>query len=152
MEAWMVWLYLLWSYETKIKLFEHNNRIAVWRRWESYNKNNIISTNKQCCEVVSFLNALRIKWTVQKETYLDVLKKNLKTSVKQLGLGHRWIFIQDMTDSKTGIKRNIIFMVGTKDKGKSKKAIWFEETGRIRVWRLGYNSFSPVPEATSKVP
>lgn len=46
---------------------------------------------------------IRIEETMKKENYLDVLNKKLKSSEKQLGLGHRLILTQDNDRKRTSL-------------------------------------------------
>ena len=74
------WRNVLWSDETKIELFGHNDNCYVWRK-----KGRLAR-----CFAARGTGALhKIDGIMRMENYMDILKQHLKTSVKawsQLGL------------------------------------------------------------------
>ena len=97
------WRNILWSDETKIKLFGYNNHHYLWRKKEEACKpKNTIPTVKHwggsimlwVCFIAGGTGALhKIDGIMRQENYVELLKQHLKTSVKawsQMGLpnGH----------------------------------------------------------------
>ena len=94
------WRNVLWSDETKIELFGHNDRRYVWRKkGEAFNPKNTIPTVKHGggsimlwgCFAGKGTGALqKIDGIMRKEDYLQILKQHLKTSATKLKLGRNF--------------------------------------------------------------
>uniref|UniRef100_A0AAZ3NVJ3 Tc1-like transposase DDE domain-containing protein n=1 Tax=Oncorhynchus tshawytscha TaxID=74940 RepID=A0AAZ3NVJ3_ONCTS len=99
------WRNVLWSDETKIELFGHNDRRYVWRKkWEACKPKNTIPTSKHGvgsimlwgCFAAGGTGALhKIDGIMREENYVYILKQHLKTSVRKLKLGRTWVFQMD---------------------------------------------------------
>ena len=99
------WRNVLWSDETKIELFGHNDHRYVWRKkGEACKPKNTIPTVKHGggsimlwgCFAAGGTGALhKIDGIMRKENYVDILKQHLKTSVRKLKLGRKWVFQMD---------------------------------------------------------
>ena len=99
------WKNILWSDETKIELFGHNDRKHVWRRTgQAYLPKNTVPTVKHGggsimiwgCFSANGTGALcKIDGIMKKEDYAAILDENLKSSARSLQLGRHWIFQQD---------------------------------------------------------
>uniref|UniRef100_A0AAZ3SS38 Tc1-like transposase DDE domain-containing protein n=1 Tax=Oncorhynchus tshawytscha TaxID=74940 RepID=A0AAZ3SS38_ONCTS len=99
------WINVLWSDETKIELFGHNDHRYIWRRkGEACKPKNIIPTVKHWggnimlwgCFAAEGTGALhKIDGFMMRENYVDILKQHLKTSVRKLKLGRKWVFQMD---------------------------------------------------------
>jgi uncharacterized FlgJ-related protein len=50
----------------------------------------------------------KIDGSKRKEKYVDILKQHLKTSVRKLKLGHKWVFQMDNDPKHTGAKLSAI--------------------------------------------
>ena len=99
------WRNVLWSDETK--LFGHNDHCYVWRKkGEACKLKNTIPTVKHggCggafmlwgCFAAGGTGALHeIDGLMRKDNDVDILKQHLKTSVRKLKLGHKWVFQMD---------------------------------------------------------
>jgi hypothetical protein len=91
------WRNVLWSDETKIELFGHNDHHYVWRKKvEACKPKNTIPTVKHGggsimlwgCFSAGGTGALhKIDGIMREEKYVDILKQHLKTSVRSLKLG-----------------------------------------------------------------
>ena len=88
------------SDETKIELFSHNDHRYVWRKkGEACKLKNTIPTMKHMlwgCFAEGGTGALhKLYGIMREEIYVDILKQHLKTSVRKLKLGHKWVFQMD---------------------------------------------------------
>ena len=91
------WRNVLWSDETKIELFGHNDHCYVWRKkGEACKPKNTIPTVKHRggsimlwgCFAAGGTGALyKIDGILKEENDVDILKQHLKTSVRKLKLG-----------------------------------------------------------------
>lgn len=105
------WSKVLWSDETKVELFGHNNEKYVWREaGKAFNPRNTIPSVKHgggslmfwgCFSAKGPGRLVRIDGIMNKEKYLQILKDNLKTSARQLRLGRSWTFQQDRDPKHT---------------------------------------------------
>ncbi|KAK6325046.1 hypothetical protein J4Q44_G00043880 [Coregonus suidteri] len=99
------WRNVLWCDETKIELFGHNDHRYVWRKkGVACKPKNTILTVKHGggsimlwgCFAAGVTGALhKIDGIMRKENYVDILKQHLKTSVRKLKLGRKWVFQMD---------------------------------------------------------
>ena len=97
------WRNVLWSDETKIELFDHNDHRYVWRKKrETCKPKNTIPTVKHGdgsimlwgCFAAGGTGALhKIDGIMRRGIYVDILKQH------QLNLGRKWVFQMD-NDSK----------------------------------------------------
>uniref|UniRef100_A0AAZ3NRL4 Tc1-like transposase DDE domain-containing protein n=1 Tax=Oncorhynchus tshawytscha TaxID=74940 RepID=A0AAZ3NRL4_ONCTS len=97
------WINVLWSDETKIELFGHNHHRYVWRKMgEACKPKNTIPTDKHGggsimlwgCFAAGGTGALH-KIDIMRDNYVDILKQHLKTSVRKLKPGRKWVFQMD---------------------------------------------------------
>ena len=98
------WRNVLWSDETKIELFGHNDHHYVRRKkGEAYKPKNTIPTVKTGgvsimlwrCFAAGGTGALHKIDGIMRKKYVDILKQHLKTSVRKLKLGRKWVFQMD---------------------------------------------------------
>ena len=91
------WRHVLWTDETKNKLFGHNDHRYVCRKkGEACKPKNTIPTVKHWCFAAGGTGALHtIDGIMRMENYVDILKQHLKTSVRKLKLGCKWVFQMD---------------------------------------------------------
>ena len=99
------WRNILWSDETKIELFGHNDHCYVWgKKGEACKPNNTIPTVKHGggsimlweCFTAGGPGALhKIDGIMRQENDVAILKQHLKTSVRKLKLGRKWVFQMD---------------------------------------------------------
>ncbi|KAK3523030.1 hypothetical protein QTP86_011327 [Hemibagrus guttatus] len=95
------WSSVLWSDETKIELFGHNDVAFIWRKKEAFNSKNTIPTVKHgggnlmfwgCFSAGGPGNLITVNGTMKKEQYIKILNNNIRQSAEKLGLGHQWTF------------------------------------------------------------
>ncbi|KAK3522379.1 hypothetical protein QTP86_007959 [Hemibagrus guttatus] len=99
------WSSVLWSDETKIELFGHNDVAFIWRKkGEAFNPKNTIPTVKHgggnlmfwgCFSAGGPGNLITVNSTMKKEQYIKILNNNIRQSAEKLGLGHQWTFQHD---------------------------------------------------------
>uniref|UniRef100_A0A674C7G8 Paired domain-containing protein n=1 Tax=Salmo trutta TaxID=8032 RepID=A0A674C7G8_SALTR len=99
------WRNVLWSDETKLELFGHNDHCYVWRKkGDACKLKNTIPTMKHGggsimlwgCFAAGGTGALhKIDGFMRKENDVNILKQHLKTSVRKLKLGRKWVFQMD---------------------------------------------------------
>ncbi|KAK3522985.1 hypothetical protein QTP86_010494 [Hemibagrus guttatus] len=100
------WSSVLWSDETKIVLFGHNDVAFIWRKkGEAFNPKNTIPTVKHgggnlmfwgCFSAGGPGNLITVNSTMKKEQCIKILNNNnIRQSVEKLGLGHQWTFQHD---------------------------------------------------------
>ncbi|KAK3511150.1 hypothetical protein QTP70_032158 [Hemibagrus guttatus] len=92
------WSSVLWSDETKIELFGHNDVAFIWRKkGEDFNPKNTIPTVKHgggnlmfwgCFSAGGPGNLITVNGTMKKEQYIKILNNNIRQSAEKLGLGH----------------------------------------------------------------
>ncbi|CDQ96643.1 unnamed protein product [Oncorhynchus mykiss] len=90
--------------EMSSELFGHNDHRFVWRKkGEACKPKNNIPTVKHGCGIMlwgcfaaGWTGALhKIDGIMRKENDVDILKQHLKTSVRKLKLGRKWVFQMD---------------------------------------------------------
>ena len=94
-----------WSGETKIEMFGHNDHRYVWRKkGEACKPKNTILTVQHRGGSITLWGCFAAKrdwctsqnrWHHEEENYVDILKQYLKTSVRKLKLGRKWVFQMD---------------------------------------------------------
>lgn len=99
------WSSVLWSDETKIELFGHNDVAFIWRKkGEAFNPKNTIPTVKHgggnlmfwgCFSASGPGNLITVNGTMKKEQYIKILSNNIRQSAEKLGLGDQWTFQHD---------------------------------------------------------
>lgn len=99
------WKNVLWSDETKMELFGHNDQRYVWRKaGEAFHPNKTVPTVKHgggsimlwgCFAAAGTGKLHKIDGIMRKEHYVEILKQNLKSSARMLKLGRNWTFQQD---------------------------------------------------------
>ena len=99
------WRNALWSDETKIELFGPNDHRYVCRKkGESCKPKNTIPTVKHGGSSIMLWGRFAAGGTgalhktggiMREENYVDILKQHLKTSVRKLKLGCKWVFQVD---------------------------------------------------------
>lgn len=99
------WDRVLWSDETKIELFGHNDVKRIWRKnGEAFLPKNTVPTVKHGGGSVMFWGSFSSSGTgklvvidgiMKSDDYIAILDENLKVSARNLGLGKRWVFQQD---------------------------------------------------------
>lgn len=99
------WDRVLWSDETKVELFGHNNVKKIWRKdGEAFLPKNTVPTVKHgggsmmfwgCFSSAGPGKLIAIKGIMKSSDYITILDENLKQSAKDLRLGRRFTFQQD---------------------------------------------------------
>ncbi len=99
------WKNALWTDETKLELFSHNDVQKVWRKTgEAFNPKCTIPTMKCGGGNIMLWGALsanetgklvRVVGRMKKEDYCKILEENLRVSVEMAGIGDNFIFVQD---------------------------------------------------------
>ena len=99
------WNKVLWSDETKIELFGHNDVKRIWRKkGEAFLPKNTVPTVKHgggsmmfwgCFSSSGTGKLVAIEGLMKSDDYITILEENLKTSARSLGLGRRWFFQHD---------------------------------------------------------
>ena len=100
-----LWKHILWSDETKIELFGHNDHCYVWRKkGDACKPGSTIPTVKYGggsimlwgCFAAGGTGALhKIDGIMRKEHYVEILKQHLKISARKLKLRCKWVFQMD---------------------------------------------------------
>lgn len=99
------WDTVLFTDESKYNIFGSDGRVNVWRKPnEELNIKNLRSTVKHgggsvmvwgCMSAAGVGNLVFIDGIMDKNVYLDILKKNLKQSAEKLGILNNFKFYQD---------------------------------------------------------
>uniref|UniRef100_A0A674E7Y3 Tc1-like transposase DDE domain-containing protein n=1 Tax=Salmo trutta TaxID=8032 RepID=A0A674E7Y3_SALTR len=99
------WRNVLWSDETKIELFGHNDHCCDWRKkGESCKPMNTIPTVKHwdgsimlwgCFAAGGLVHFKKLYFFPHEAIYVDILKQHFKTSDRKLELGRKWVFQKD---------------------------------------------------------
>jgi hypothetical protein len=95
----LFWRNVLRSDDTKIELYGHNDhRYVVRKRGDACKPKNTIPTSIMLwgCFAAGGTGALhQIDGIMREGNYVDILKQHLKTSVRKLKLGRKWVFKMD---------------------------------------------------------
>ncbi|KAK3537128.1 hypothetical protein QTP70_002141 [Hemibagrus guttatus] len=102
---------VLWSDETKIELFGHNDVAFIWhKKGEAFNPKNTIPTVKHgggnrmfwgCFSASGPGNLITVNGNMKKEQYIKILNNNIRQSAEKLGLAHQWTFQHDNDPKQT---------------------------------------------------
>ena len=129
------WNKVLWSDESKFKLFGSDGKVVVWRSSkEEFEPEGTISTVKHggggnvkcwaCFSSSGVGSLIFIDGNMTGTSYREILENNLLKSVEKLGISHGWIFQHD-------------------NDPKHRAAIVANWLNRNEVERLDWPSFSP---------
>ena len=99
------WKKVLWTAETKIELFGHNERHYVWRKPKTaFKEKNLLPTVKHsegsimvwgCFAASGTGKRAHIEGTMNPNDYQLIFRENVPPSVRYLKLGRGWILQQD---------------------------------------------------------
>lgn len=99
------WNNILWTDETKIELFGHNQKRYAWRKKNTaFEEKNLLPTVKfgggsimlwGCVASTGTGNLVKVEGRMDSVQYQQILEKNVKESVKKLKLRRGWLFQQD---------------------------------------------------------
>lgn len=115
------WNNILWTDETKIELFGHNQKRFTWRKKNTaFHQKNILPTVKfgggsimlwGCVASSGTGNIVKVEGRMDSNQYQQILQNNVKESVQKLKLRRGWLFQQD-NDPKHCSKSTKAFMEG----------------------------------------
>ncbi|KAK3519749.1 hypothetical protein QTP70_003897 [Hemibagrus guttatus] len=96
------WSSVLWSDETKIELFVHNDvafnpKITI--PTVIHGGGNLMFWG--CFSAGGPGNLITVNGTMKKEQYIKILNNNIRQSAEKLGLGHQWTFQHDNDPKQT---------------------------------------------------
>ena len=99
------WNKVIWTDETKIELFGHNQQRYVWRKEnEAFKEKNTIATVKHgggslmlwgCVSYKGPGNLVKIEGKLNAQGFQEILQNNLQDSARNLSMGRNWILQQD---------------------------------------------------------
>ena len=99
------WDKVLWSDETKVELYGHNDLKTVWRKkGEAYHPKNTIPTVRHgggnlmlwgCFSSNGVGKRVRVHGIMKKEDYKKILEENVHEPARKLSLGRNFVFQQD---------------------------------------------------------
>ena len=99
------WKSILWTDESKIELFGHNQNCHVWRKANTaFQEKNLLPTVKQGGGNVKVWGSFSasgpgrlhiIQGNMNSHAYQQILDQNLLPSVRELKLGRKWVLQQD---------------------------------------------------------
>lgn len=105
------WSKVIFTDESKFNIFGWDGKQKVWRKpGTELELKNLIPTVKHgggsvmvwgCFSASGVGNLVFIETTMDRFVYLNILKNNLKQSVRKLGMGNDWIFQQDQDPKHT---------------------------------------------------
>ena len=103
------WDKVLWSDETKVELYGHNDLKIVWRKkGETYHPKNTTPTVKHgggnlmlwgCFSSSGVGKPVRVHGIMKKQDYKKILEDNVYKSALKVSLGRNFVFQQDKTQS-----------------------------------------------------